>query len=218
MSLTSDRDGLINVVELDEAGVPVAVVQEHQQTRREQWRQVTDREVRVANGSAMLSHVHLLVSLTTAAASHVELLDDRGEWCADCCAAPPSCPIHALPTTQDHMSNRQDGPHAHCNVFHPSYRWLFVPDLGDNAIYQYGYDGGRITPQVGGPGSWGDEVRRRRRRAPAGVQCASASSAELPLVLLQPASGRCPRARCPLSPPPSREGGGPRKDDSPGGS
>lgn len=43
------------------------------------------------------------------------------------------------------MANRQDGPHAHCNVFHPSYRWVFVPDLGDNAIHQYGYSKGRLS-------------------------------------------------------------------------
>jgi 6-phosphogluconolactonase len=45
------------------------------------------------------------------------------------------------------MANRQDGPHAHCNVFHPSYNWVFVPDLGDNAIHQYGYKDGRLTSQ-----------------------------------------------------------------------
>ena len=48
---------------------------------------------------------------------------------------------------QDHMANRQDGPHAHCNVFHPSYNWVFVPDLGDNAIHQYGYKDGKLTHQ-----------------------------------------------------------------------
>lgn len=53
-----------------------------------------------------------------------------------------------LPVLQDHMANRQDGPHAHCNVFHPSYQWVFVPDLGDNAIHQYGYDNGHLTPQT----------------------------------------------------------------------
>lgn len=46
------------------------------------------------------------------------------------------------------MANRQDGPHAHCNVFHPSYKWVFVPDLGDNAIHQYGWDNGRLTHQT----------------------------------------------------------------------
>ena len=40
------------------------------------------------------------------------------------------------------MSHRQDGPHAHCTVFNPSYRWVFVPDLGDNAIHQVGPPGG----------------------------------------------------------------------------
>lgn len=48
---------------------------------------------------------------------------------------------------QDHMANRQDGPHAHCNVFHPSYNWVFVPDLGDNVIHQYGYKEGCLTHQ-----------------------------------------------------------------------
>lgn len=38
-------DGLMNVVELDSEGVPLRVVQEHQQTRRDLWRQVTCREV-----------------------------------------------------------------------------------------------------------------------------------------------------------------------------
>jgi len=40
----------------------------------------------------------------------------------------------------DHMTNRQDGPHAHCAAFSPSGRWLFVPDLGDNGIHQYRWD------------------------------------------------------------------------------
>jgi 6-phosphogluconolactonase len=57
------------------------------------------------------------------------------------------------------MANRQDGPHAHCNVFHPSYRWVFVPDLGDNCIYQYGYKDGRLTPQAHVPLGPGDGPR-----------------------------------------------------------
>jgi hypothetical protein len=44
--ITNYWDGIINVVALDErSGAPLAVVQEHQQTRRETWRQVMDREV-----------------------------------------------------------------------------------------------------------------------------------------------------------------------------
>jgi len=40
-------DGKLNVVQLDErTGEPLAVVQEHQQTRRDAWRQVENREVR----------------------------------------------------------------------------------------------------------------------------------------------------------------------------
>lgn len=90
--ITNYWDGIINVVELSQNGVPTRIVQSHQQTRRETWRQVEDRA--------------------------------------------------------DHMANRQDGPHAHCNVFHPSYRWVFVPDLGDNAIHQYGYEAGRLSHQT----------------------------------------------------------------------
>ncbi|WIA15777.1 hypothetical protein OEZ85_002392 [Tetradesmus obliquus] len=59
----------------------------------------------------------------------------------------------------DHMANRQDGPHAHCNVFHPNYRWVFVPDLGDNCIHQYGYKDGRLTPQAHVPLAPGDGPR-----------------------------------------------------------
>lgn len=43
--ITNYWDGLINVVELSPAGVPLRVVQEHQQTRRPTWRQVESREV-----------------------------------------------------------------------------------------------------------------------------------------------------------------------------
>lgn len=43
--VTNYWDGLINVVELSPAGVPLRVVQEHQQTRRPAWRQVESREV-----------------------------------------------------------------------------------------------------------------------------------------------------------------------------
>ncbi|KAF6266196.1 Lactonase, 7-bladed beta-propeller-domain-containing protein [Scenedesmus sp. NREL 46B-D3] len=102
--ITNYWDGVLNVVELDgSTGAPLGLVQSHQQTRRETWRQVQDRA--------------------------------------------------------DHMANRQDGPHAHCNVFHPSYRWVFVPDLGDNCIHQYGYEGGRLTPQVHVPLAPGDGPR-----------------------------------------------------------
>jgi hypothetical protein len=48
--VTNYWDGLINVVELSPAGVPLCVVQEHQQTRREEWRQVENREVRLCAG------------------------------------------------------------------------------------------------------------------------------------------------------------------------
>lgn len=39
---------------------------------------------------------------------------------------------------EDHWENRQVGPHAHCAHFWKS--WVFIPDLGENAIFQYRYD------------------------------------------------------------------------------
>ena len=39
---------------------------------------------------------------------------------------------------EDHWGNRQVGPHAHCAHFW--HDWVFIPDLGENAIFQYRYD------------------------------------------------------------------------------
>lgn len=39
---------------------------------------------------------------------------------------------------EDHWGNRQVGPHAHCAHFWGE--WVFVPDLGENAVFQYRYD------------------------------------------------------------------------------
>lgn len=39
---------------------------------------------------------------------------------------------------EDHWENRQVGPHAHCAHFWGS--WVFIPDLGENAVFQYHYD------------------------------------------------------------------------------
>ena len=39
---------------------------------------------------------------------------------------------------EDHWVNRQVGPHAHCAHFWKD--WVFIPDLGENAIFQYRYD------------------------------------------------------------------------------
>ena len=39
---------------------------------------------------------------------------------------------------EDHWVNRQVGPHAHCAHFW--HDWVFIPDLGENAIFQYRYD------------------------------------------------------------------------------
>ena len=34
--------------------------------------------------------------------------------------------------------NRQVGPHAHCAHFW--HEWVFIPDLGENTVFQYRYD------------------------------------------------------------------------------
>jgi len=39
---------------------------------------------------------------------------------------------------EDHWENRQVGPHAHCAHFWRD--WVFIPDLGENAVFQYRYD------------------------------------------------------------------------------
>lgn len=39
---------------------------------------------------------------------------------------------------EDHWGNRQVGPHAHCAHFW--HDWVFIPDLGENAVFQYGYN------------------------------------------------------------------------------
>lgn len=49
---------------------------------------------------------------------------------------------------EDHWENRQVGPHAHCAHFWGN--WVFIPDLGENAVFQYGYDPKtkRLTPDT----------------------------------------------------------------------
>jgi 6-phosphogluconolactonase len=39
---------------------------------------------------------------------------------------------------EDHWGNRQVGPHSHCAHFW--HGWVFIPDLGENAIFQYRWD------------------------------------------------------------------------------
>lgn len=187
--ITNYWDGLINVVELSPAGVPLRVVQEHQQTRRSAWRQVENREVRpgcaglggvlaceCAGPTPCVICAGLLLTFQLTflrpcmggtAPSTPRCIGQKTPPPAACCKAwlagrarvcltkssaqqsdlPPCTPAAADCVLQDHMANRQDGPHAHCNVFHPSYNWVFVPDLGDNAIHQYGYKDGRLTSQ-----------------------------------------------------------------------
>jgi 6-phosphogluconolactonase (cycloisomerase 2 family) len=58
--ITNYWDGVLNVVELDEAtGAPLGVVQSHQQTRRETWRQVEDRAVSKHSYMQSSSVVHI---------------------------------------------------------------------------------------------------------------------------------------------------------------
>jgi 6-phosphogluconolactonase len=42
---------------------------------------------------------------------------------------------------EDHWGNRQVGPHAHCAHFW--HDWVFIPDLGENAVFQYRWDADR---------------------------------------------------------------------------
>ena len=49
---------------------------------------------------------------------------------------------------EDHWGNRQVGPHAHCAHFW--HDWVFIPDLGENAVFQYRYDAEakRLVPEL----------------------------------------------------------------------
>jgi len=50
----------------------------------------------------------------------------------------PESEWRQVQTREDHWSNRQVGPHAHCAHFW--HDWVFIPDLGENAIFQYRFD------------------------------------------------------------------------------
>lgn len=50
----------------------------------------------------------------------------------------PESDWRQVTSREDHWGNRQVGPHAHCAHFW--HEWVFVPDLGENAIFQYRYD------------------------------------------------------------------------------
>ena len=49
---------------------------------------------------------------------------------------------------EDHWGNRQVGPHAHCAHFW--HDWVFIPDLGENAVFQYRYNASDrcLTPET----------------------------------------------------------------------
>ena len=49
---------------------------------------------------------------------------------------------------EDHWGNRQVGPHAHCAHFW--HDWVFIPDLGENAVFQYRWNDTekQLVPEV----------------------------------------------------------------------
>lgn len=57
--------------------------------------------------------------------SFKQLYRNEGEW-------------RQVEYREDHWENRQVGPHAHCAHFW--HDWVFIPDLGENAVFQYRYD------------------------------------------------------------------------------
>ena len=60
--------------------------------------------------------------LGTIRQSFKQLYRSEGEW-------------RQVQYREDHWQNRQVGPHAHCAHFW--HDWVFIPDLGENAIFQY---------------------------------------------------------------------------------
>jgi 6-phosphogluconolactonase len=57
--------------------------------------------------------------------SFVQVRRAEGEW-------------RQVTDREDHWGNRQVGPHAHCAHFW--HDWVFIPDLGENAVFQYRWD------------------------------------------------------------------------------
>jgi 6-phosphogluconolactonase len=57
--------------------------------------------------------------------SFVQVCRPDGEW-------------RQVTDREDHWGNRQVGPHAHCAHFWNN--WVFIPDLGENAVFQYRWD------------------------------------------------------------------------------
>ncbi len=57
--------------------------------------------------------------------SFKQLYRNEGEW-------------RQVEYREDHWENRQVGPHAHCAHFW--HDWVFIPDLGENAVFQYRYN------------------------------------------------------------------------------
>lgn len=64
-------------------------------------------------------------NLGTVLQSFKQLYRKEGEW-------------RQVEYREDHWENRQVGPHAHCAHFW--HDWVFIPDLGENAVFQYRYD------------------------------------------------------------------------------
>merc|ERR1711997_1216710 len=47
-------------------------------------------------------------------------------------------PRRMVANREDHWEHRQAGPHAHSVHFHK--QWVFIPDLGENCIFQYAWN------------------------------------------------------------------------------
>lgn len=64
-------------------------------------------------------------ALGSVSQSFVQVRRPEGEW-------------RQVADREDHWGNRQVGPHAHCAHFWND--WVFIPDLGENAVFQYRWD------------------------------------------------------------------------------
>lgn len=53
-------------------------------------------------------------------------------------------PRRLVADREDHWQHRQVGPHAHSVHYYG--QWVFVPDLGENAIFQYAFDASADSP------------------------------------------------------------------------
>mmetsp|Transcript_19260 Transcript_19260/g.32007 ORF Transcript_19260/g.32007 Transcript_19260/m.32007 type:complete len:403 (-) Transcript_19260:119-1327(-) len=71
------------------------------------------------------------------------------------------------------LVDRQEGPHAHCIIPHPSNKWVMVADLGLSAVFCYGFDA--TTGTFDGSGTLDydsdDDKSQRHLRLPPDAGC-----------------------------------------------